>query len=48
MVCGGISWLLADKPQQERRLSALFDLFHDNDVVYRLAVLMDEKKVTAP
>jgi type IV secretion system protein VirD4 len=44
MIGGGCSWMLADLPAEERRLSALFDLFTSDDVVYRLAVLMDDKK----
>src|ERR1035441_7939319 len=42
---GATAWLLADRPAEERRLSSLFDLFTDDDVAYRLAVLLDEKKV---
>jgi hypothetical protein len=34
MLAGGISWLLADRPGEERKLSALFDLFNDDDVDY--------------
>ena len=45
MVTGGISWLLADRPPNERRLSALFDLFHSDDVVYKIALMMDHKEV---
>jgi type IV secretion system protein VirD4 len=43
MIGGGCSWMLEDLPAGERRLSALFDLFTSDDVVYRIAVLMDEK-----
>jgi type IV secretion system protein VirD4 len=43
MITGGIAWLIADRPPKERRLSALFDLYNDDDVTYRLAVLMDDK-----
>ncbi len=46
MITGGIAWLLADRPQEERRLSALFDLFTDDDTVYRIACLMDLKQVS--
>jgi type IV secretion system protein VirD4 len=45
MIAGGIAWLLADRPPEERRLSRLFDLWHHTDVVYQLAVLMDQKEV---
>ena len=45
MMTGGVAWLLADRPAEERRLSALFDLFTDDDVPYRLAVLLDKKEV---
>jgi type IV secretion system protein VirD4 len=45
MITGATAWLLADRPEEERRLSGLFDLFTQDDVVYRLAVLLDEKKV---
>jgi type IV secretion system protein VirD4 len=44
MLCGGISWLLADRPAEERRLSALFDLFNDEDVDYKLARMLDENE----
>jgi type IV secretion system protein VirD4 len=43
MLTGGIAWLLADRPPEERRLSALFDLFTQDDVSYRLCTLLDEK-----
>jgi type IV secretion system protein VirD4 len=46
MIAGGTAWLLADQPVEERRLSTLFDVFTDDDVNYRLAVLLDQKKVT--
>lgn len=41
MITGGISWLLADRPPEERKLSALFDLFTSDDVAYNLACLLD-------
>jgi type IV secretion system protein VirD4 len=44
MLAGGISWLLADRPAEERRLGALFDLFNDEDVDYKLARMLDEKE----
>ena len=45
MVGGATAWLLADRPAEERRLSSLFDLFTDDDVTYRLAVMLDQKQV---
>jgi type IV secretion system protein VirD4 len=45
MIGGATAWLLADCPADERRLSRLFDLFTDDDVTYKLAVLLDQKKV---
>jgi type IV secretion system protein VirD4 len=45
MIAGGAAWLLADRPAEERRLSSLFDLFNDDDVTYRLAVILDQKQV---
>ncbi len=41
MITGGTSWLLADKPPEERKISALFDLFADEDTGYKLATLLD-------
>jgi len=46
MIAGSTAWLLADRPPQERRLSALFDLFTCDDVVYQLAVMLDKKEVS--
>jgi type IV secretion system protein VirD4 len=45
MIAGGTAWLLSDCPPEERRLSSLFDLFTCDDVTYRLAVMLDQKKV---
>ena len=45
MVGGATAWLLADRPPEERRVSSLFDLFTDDDVTYRLAVMLDKKEV---
>jgi len=45
MITGATAWLLADNEPSERRLSALFDLYTDEDVDYKLAVLLDQKKV---
>jgi type IV secretion system protein VirD4 len=44
MIAGGVAWLLADRPPEESRLSALFDLFTDGDVDYRIAKLLDENE----
>ena len=45
MITGGIAWLLADRQPEERRLSALFDLFTHDDVAYRLTLLFEEKEI---
>jgi len=45
MIAGATAWLLADRPPEGRRLSALFDLFTEDDVAYRLAVMLDKKEV---
>jgi type IV secretion system protein VirD4 len=45
MIAGATAWLMADCPPEERRLSRLFDLFTEDDVTYRLAVMLDQKKV---
>jgi type IV secretion system protein VirD4 len=45
MIAGGVAWLLADRPPQERRLSTLFDLFTNDDVAYSLAVMLDKQEV---
>jgi type IV secretion system protein VirD4 len=45
MIAGGTAWLLADCPPEKRRLSALFDLFTDDDVVYAIARMLDNKEV---
>jgi type IV secretion system protein VirD4 len=45
MIAGGTAWLLADRPPEERRLSRLFDLFTEDDVTYRMAVMLDQKEV---
>jgi len=43
MITGGIAWLLGDcEPQL--KLSALFDLFNGEDVVYSIAKMMDERR----
>jgi type IV secretion system protein VirD4 len=45
MIAGATAWLMADCPPEERRLSRMFDLFTEDDVTYRLAVMLDQKKV---
>ena len=45
MIGAATAWLLADRPPEERRLSSLFDLFTDDDVTYKLAVMLDKKEV---
>ena len=45
LLTGGVAWLFADRPAEERRISALFDLFTNDDVAYSLAVLLDTKAV---
>jgi len=47
LITGGVAWLLANRPAEERRLSSLFDLFTTDDVSYNIAVMLDDKeKVT--
>jgi len=43
MLTAGVTWLLADRPAEARRMSALFDLFAADDVDYHIATLLDEK-----
>jgi type IV secretion system protein VirD4 len=45
MIAGGCAWLMADCPRKNRKLSALFDLFGGDDVIFSMARLLDEKKV---
>jgi type IV secretion system protein VirD4 len=45
MIAGAVAWLLADCPPEERNLSSVFDLFAKDDVVYNLAILIDNKTV---
>jgi type IV secretion system protein VirD4 len=42
MIAGACAWFLADRPAEERRMSALFDLFTNDDVIYHLATLLDK------
>ncbi len=46
VISGATSWLLADRPPEERRLSSLFDLFTSDDVTYGIAVMLDQNKVS--
>ena len=46
MIAGSTAWLLADRPAQERRLSALFDLFISDEADYHIAMLLEERKVS--
>jgi type IV secretion system protein VirD4 len=45
MIAGATAWLLADCQSKDRRLSKLFDLFTSDDVVYGIAMMLDQKKV---
>lgn len=45
MITAGVAWFLADRPAEERRLSALFDLYTSDDVVYSIACKLDNKQV---
>ena len=45
MISGGVSWLIADRPPEERRLSTLFDLFTNDDVSYNIAVMLDNEMI---
>jgi type IV secretion system protein VirD4 len=40
-ISGACSWMLADLPPEERRLSKVFDLFNSDDVAYEIAVALD-------
>jgi type IV secretory pathway TraG/TraD family ATPase VirD4 len=44
LITGGTAWLLADCPPEDRRLSALFDLFTNDDPVYNIATLLEAGK----
>ncbi|HXE12348.1 MAG TPA: type IV secretory system conjugative DNA transfer family protein [Bryobacteraceae bacterium] len=46
LIAGGVAWLLADATPEEKRLTALFDLFTSDDPVYSIAVMLDNKRVT--
>jgi type IV secretion system protein VirD4 len=45
LLAGGAAWLLEDVPRHRRTLSSLFDILTDDDAIYRLACLMDQKEV---
>jgi type IV secretion system protein VirD4 len=45
LLTGGVAWLIADRPEEERRISSLFDLFTSDDVAYSIAVRLDKKEV---
>ncbi|HLV88422.1 MAG TPA: type IV secretory system conjugative DNA transfer family protein [Candidatus Sulfotelmatobacter sp.] len=42
-ITGACAFLLADAEREERRMSTLFDLFNNDDVAYKLAVMLDAK-----
>ena len=39
MIAGAATWMLADKPPEERTLSAMFDMYTCDDVTYKIAVM---------
>jgi type IV secretion system protein VirD4 len=41
VIAAGLTWMLADKPKEERRLSGVFDLFTDYEADYKIAALLD-------
>jgi type IV secretion system protein VirD4 len=45
VITGGAAWLLEDIPKQQRKLSSLFDILTDDDAVYRIASMLDNKEV---
>jgi len=45
LITGATAWLLADQPPEERRISAVFDLFTQSDVEYNIAVMLDQEKI---
>jgi type IV secretion system protein VirD4 len=44
MITGAVAWLLADNPDK-CRLSAIFDLFTEDDTTYSIACMIDTKRV---
>jgi type IV secretion system protein VirD4 len=45
LIAGAVAWLLSDKPAEERRLSAIFDMLTVDDPVYNMACMIDMKIV---
>ncbi|SDB75066.1 type IV secretion system protein VirD4, partial [Belnapia rosea] len=45
LIGGAAAWLLEDCPPGERSLSRVFDLFTDDDPVYKIATMLDAKRV---
>jgi type IV secretion system protein VirD4 len=45
MITAGVAWLLEDCEPIQRRISSVFDLFNNDDVSYKIACLMDQKKI---
>jgi type IV secretion system protein VirD4 len=43
LITGGVAWLLADVPLEQRNLGSLFDLYNHDDVSYNIAVMLDTK-----
>jgi type IV secretion system protein VirD4 len=43
LISAGIAWLLADNSPEKRRITALFDLFNNDQIDYNLAKMMDEE-----
>ena len=44
LITGGVAYLLADAKPEEQRMGELFDIFNNDDVNYKLAVLLDQKE----
>jgi type IV secretory pathway TraG/TraD family ATPase VirD4 len=45
LITAGVTWMLADCPPEQRKISVLFDIFHADDVSYKLACMLDKKEV---
>lgn len=45
LIAGGVAWMLADCPPEERSVGRLFDIFNKDDVSYQLAVMLDKKQI---
>jgi type IV secretory pathway TraG/TraD family ATPase VirD4 len=45
LLTAGVAWLLADCEPRERTLGNLYDLLTDDDVPFRIAATLDDKKV---